>query len=64
MSDFDSPEAMQRRLAYYERMCLCGHHFGNHSMFSGCLLCPCGCPQDTVRTVEYTRLTDSARENT
>lgn len=52
----DSPEGKARREAYYNRMCLCGHAFGNHSMFSGCLLCNCGCPHDTPRTVEYTAL--------
>jgi hypothetical protein len=55
--EVDSDEYRQRMASFNERTCLCGHAFGNHSIFSGCLLCACGCAHDTPRTVEYTDLT-------
>ena len=32
--------------AYSNRQCLCGHAFGNHSLFSGCMICPCNGAHD------------------
>jgi hypothetical protein len=53
MSDTDSPEAQARREAFYNRTCACGHAFGNHSMFSGCLQCPCGMADDSRQALEH-----------
>lgn len=40
VDDYDSPEAVARREAYYNRLCWCGHALGNHTMITGdCMLC-------------------------
>lgn len=62
MVEIDSEEYRHRMAAFSEKMCVCGHAFGNHSLFSGCMLCPCGCTREKERTVVYTRLTDPASE--
>ncbi len=54
--DYDSPEAVARREAYYNKECWCGHALGNHSPITGdCMLCDHATTADAIRNEQLRR---------